>query len=110
MERHGQTVVAGAGGGDAGRSLGGIELHQQVRRPALLERAGHLDVLELEVAAHSAHLGQGLRVRAGRLEDRALEPLSRGLDLRDAQQVFQNGVRGSPSAGDMIATGMRGVE
>src|SRR4029453_1162071 len=77
---------------------------------ALLERAGHLDVLQLEVAAHAAHLGQGLRVRAGRVEDRALEPLPRGLDVGDAQHVLQNGVRGSPSAGDMIATGMRAVE
>src|SRR5262249_30868837 len=110
VERAGEPVVAGAGGGDAGGPLGGVELHQQICRAALLERTGHLDVLQLEVAAHAAHLGQRLRIGAGRVEDRALEPLTRGLDVGDAQHVLQNGVRGSPSAGDMIATGMRGVE
>ena len=51
MEGHREAVVAGARRHHAAATLGGVELEQEVGGAALLERAGHLEVLELEVTA-----------------------------------------------------------
>ena len=110
MEGDGQPVVAGARRRDAARPLGGLELQEQIGGAALLERAGHLEVLELEEAADAAQLRERPRVGAGRLVDRAFEPLARGRDVGRFEHPSQNGTCGSASVGDMIATGISRVE
>ncbi len=51
-----EAVVAGAGRDDATRALVRVELEQKVGGSALLERAGHLEVLELDEAARAGEL------------------------------------------------------
>src|SRR5439155_26892492 len=92
------------------RHRGGVELEQQVGSATLLERAGHLEVLELDEAASAAQLRERLGVGAGRLIDRALEPFACGRDVRRFEHRSQKGTRGSSRAGDMIATGISRVE
>src|SRR2546430_2097720 len=60
-----EAVVAGAGRDDATRALVRVELEQEVGGAALLERAGHLEVLELDEAARAGELRERLRVGAG---------------------------------------------
>ena len=114
VERDGETVVTGAGGDDARAPRIGAQLEQEVGGAALLERARHLEVLELHETARAGELGEGLRVCAGRLDDGVAEPEPGGLDGGDVdgagQSVHQNGSAGSPSVGVIQPTGMSGVE
>ena len=114
MERDGKTVVAGAGGDDARAPRVGAQLEQEVGGAALLERARHLEVLELHEAARARQLRERLRVRARRLDDGVAEPEPGGLDGGDVdgagQGVHQKGSAGAPSVGVIQPTGMSGVE
>jgi hypothetical protein len=85
VKRHGQPVVAGAGGHHAAAALAVVELQQEIDGAALLERAGHLEVLELEVARAAAQLRERQRVGAGGLVDGTAQPLARGLHGGDVQ-------------------------
>ena len=60
-------VVAGAGGDHAARALLRRELQQPVQRAALLEGAGALQVLELEIDRMAGKLGEIVRDLAGRI-------------------------------------------
>src|SRR5262245_1453883 len=85
MEGHGKAVVPGTRGDDPLGPLGGAELQEQVRRTALLERPGHLEVLELHEAMRPGEIGERLRVRARRLVHGSGQPLTRRLDVRQRQ-------------------------
>ena len=75
-------VVAGRRGDDALRPLGRGELRQEVAGAALLERAGELEVLELQ-----PHVGAGDgrerlgRARSGVSRDRAPDRVGRRLHV-----------------------------
>jgi hypothetical protein len=93
VEGDGEAVVARAGRDHAPAALGRRELEQQVRRATLLERAGHLQILQLDEDARPGELGERLRVGAGGLGDRAGDAL-RGLpDVGDVDH--QKGSSGS---------------
>ena len=78
------SMIAGAGGDDAQGSLLRSEQSDAVQCAALLERAGHLQVLELEEDLLAGECGERLRVRAGRVIDRAAQPLPRGRHVGEA--------------------------
>ena len=80
MVCHGLAVVAGRGRDQAAAPLLLREGEDAVERPALLEGAGLLQVLELEVGADAAEAGEVLRAGAGTLVDRAGDPPPRLLD------------------------------
>ena len=83
-------VVAGGGGDDAAGGLVGSEGGDAVERAALLEGAGHLQVLELEVDLAAGEAGEDLRVRAGGEVDGAADAFACGLDVGegDVEGVF----------------------
>ena len=81
VKGHGEAVVARARRHDAAASLGGTELEQGIGGAALLERARHLEVLELDEDARAGHGRQRLRMRAGRDVDDAVEPGARRPDV-----------------------------
>jgi hypothetical protein len=110
VEGDGQTMVPRAGRDDSPPPLLGAELQQQVGGAALLEGAGHLQVLQLHETARAGELRQRLRVRAGRLDDGVAQPTPGGLDGGDVDRVHQKGTTGSLVEGDIHATGMKGVE
>ncbi len=58
-------VVAGGCGDDSAGGLLRSEGGDAVERATLLEGAGHLEVLELEVDLLAGEVGENLRVRAG---------------------------------------------
>ncbi len=109
VERDGKTVVAGAGGDDARAPRVGAQLEQEVGGAALLERARHLEVLQLEVAACPRQLGERVGVRARCLVDGAAQPVARPLDGREVEGAHQ-GRCGASRECDIHATGMKGVE
>ena len=68
-------------------ALGGVELEQEVGGAALLERARHLEIFQLEVAVRAGQLGQGVGVRAGRPVDRVSQPVTGRLDGGEVGQL-----------------------
>src|SRR2546427_8405879 len=85
VEGDGEPVVAGARRDDPAGALRGVELEQEVGGPAVLERARHLEVLELDEAPCAAELRERLRVGAGRLVDGALEALSGAVEIGELE-------------------------
>src|SRR2546426_1032546 len=85
VEGDGEPVVAGARRDDPAGALRGVELEQEVGGPAVLERARHLEGLELDEAPCAADLRERLRVGAGRLVDGALEALSGAVDRKSTR-------------------------
>jgi hypothetical protein len=75
--------VPGGGGDDAGLQLVRWDLEDRVARPAQLERADRLQVLELEVDLAVAVVAQPDERRA---QDAARQALARGLDLGERDQ------------------------
>jgi len=112
VERDREPVVAGAGGDDALAAGVGAQLQQQIGGAALLERARHLEVLELDEAARVRELRERLGVRARGLDDGVAQSQPRRLDGRDvdAVRVHQKGSAGSPRLGVIQPTGMSAVD
>ena len=81
-ERDALRVVAGGCGHDAARALLGRQAREPVGRAADLERAGALEVLELQVHGHAEQLGQVLRLVERRARDDAIEEGGGILELR----------------------------
>ena len=82
-------VIAGAGGDDSALALGFAEREELVERAALFERAGALEVLELEVQGQSGELGEMMRELAGGDVNGALDACARGLNA-DKGYGFQD--------------------
>ena len=80
MEGDALGVVAGAGGDDSALALGFAEGEELVERAALFERAGALQVLELEVQGQAGEFGEMMRELAGRDVDGALDARAGGLN------------------------------
>ena len=77
-------MVARAGRHDAAGALVRGELHQLVGRPALLERAGPLEVFQLEVDLRAAHLGEDVGAGTRRDLDDAADAIAGGEDISKA--------------------------
>ena len=80
-ERDPLGVVAGRRRDDPAGTLLLGQAREPVRRAADLERAGALQVLELEVHRHAEHLGEGLRLLERRVRDHARQYGRRPLEL-----------------------------
>jgi hypothetical protein len=74
-------VVAGAHGDHAALALRRREREQLVQRPALLERGGELQVLELEEDLGAGELRERAALDEGRMRDCAVDALRRGADV-----------------------------
>ncbi len=96
-------VIAGAGGDDAASGLLGGERGDVVECAALLEAAGHLQVFELEEDALAGLAGEGLRARAGRVVDGAVEALARGGDVGECKRRRFGGAHVSIVDGEEVS-------
>ena len=83
---HRLGVVAGARRHEAARPLLGREREQLVEGPALLVRARHLEVLELQVGVATGEPGEGLAAGARREVDVLADALARAPDLVEGDQ------------------------
>jgi len=82
VERHALRVVAGRRRGDAGGRVGQLrEALQLEAAAAVLERAGELQVLELEEQPRAEHLGQARRGDGRRALDVRLDGAVRSEDV-----------------------------
>jgi hypothetical protein len=84
---HRLRVVAGARGDEAALALGGREQEELVQRPALLVRAGHLQVVELQVRVRAGEPGERLAARAGGEVDAIADADERGADVVERDHV-----------------------
>ena len=82
-------MVAGAGGDDSAFAFGLAEGEELVERAAFFERAGALEILELEMQGESGELGEVMRELARRDVDGALDARARGLNA-DKRYGFQD--------------------
>ena len=82
-------VIAGAGGDDSALALGFAEGEELVEGAALFERAGSLEVLELEMQRQPGELGKMMRELAWRDVDGALDARAGGLNA-DKGYGFQD--------------------
>ena len=89
MKGYALGMIAGAGGDDSALALGFAEGEELVEGPALFERAGALEILELQVQGESGELGEVMRELAGRDVDGALDARACGLNA-DKGYGFQD--------------------
>jgi hypothetical protein len=85
VKRQSQGVIARTGGDHAARSLLRRKLQERVRRAALLERAGALQVFELAENRRAAKLRKRRRLRARRGEHVLGDAALGGQDVGDGR-------------------------
>ena len=81
VERHPLGVIAGRRGDDSGLGRGGVHGGQPDQRPARLEGAGVLQVLQLENHLRPAQGRDRLRGNTRRAQDLAVQHLGGGADI-----------------------------
>src|SRR5262249_9081368 len=98
-------VVSRRRGDDPARPLARVEAEDLVQRAALLERPGHLQVLELEERTVAGDARERFGIRERRHVDRAGDPGARRLDVRDRDHLTSpaSGASG-PRLGSMRRT------
>ena len=84
-------VISGRGCNHPLGAFFGAEREQLVQRAALLERAGALQVVELQVNLVAGGLGKCLRTRAGREVDGVANTAQGGLDVVESDHVLSYG-------------------
>ena len=80
VKGHALRVIAGARGDHAVRALLRRELQQPVQRAALLEGAGTLQILQLEIDGMAGQLGEIVRYLARRIVEDIADALASGRD------------------------------
>src|ERR1700722_4775918 len=87
MIRNAQRVIASRRGDDAGRFLRIRQQEKFIPRPAFLEAAGHLQVIEFAIDVAFAEPAERKRIRTWTVVDRVFNAIARGEDLieRDRQ-------------------------